>query len=173
MEDYNKIIESLGVKFQKAKNILINTPITVSNHYDVENYIFLLHDGALAFGDEYEEVEVGDMLFVPGGRLTKIAFGPDARTNVINNEQYISNRDQYFSANKDRDTVGKQQNSFSYITFESKVFDTINFFSSLTFLLLLLRIIPDWQGLSKKWWLKMFLIYQERIELLILKRIRL
>lgn len=131
MEDYNKIIESLGVKFQKAKNIIINEPITVSNHYDVENYIFLLHDGALAFGDEYEEVEVGDMLFVPGGRLTKIAFGPEARTNVINNEQYISNRDQYFSANKERETVGKQQNSFSYITFEAKVFDTINFFSSL------------------------------------------
>ena len=37
MEDYNKIIESLGVKFIKARNIRILQPITIKNFYDVEN----------------------------------------------------------------------------------------------------------------------------------------
>ena len=37
MEDYNKIIESLGVKFGKARHINILQPITIKNFYDVEN----------------------------------------------------------------------------------------------------------------------------------------
>ena len=41
MEDYNKIIESLGVRFIKAKNIKILHPLTIENFYDVENTLLL------------------------------------------------------------------------------------------------------------------------------------
>ncbi len=131
MEDYNKIIESLGVKFLKAKNVKILQSAKVSNHYDVENYIFLLHDGELSFGDGSEKVEQGDMLFVPGGRQASIAYGTDAENNVINNEEFLSNKDKFFEPNIDFSLVGKIPNSFSYIAFEAKVFDSINFFASL------------------------------------------
>lgn len=131
MEDYNKIIESLGVKFLKAKNIKILQSIKVINHYDVENYILLLHDGELSFGDGTKKVEKGDMLFIPGGKLSTVYYGQSEFQKTINNEEYISNRDRYFEANTDLATVGKQSDSFSYITFEAKVFDSINFFASL------------------------------------------
>jgi AraC-like DNA-binding protein len=131
MEDYNKIIESLGVKFLKAKNIRILQSIKVTNHYDVENYIFLLHDSELSFGDGSKKVEKGDMLFVPGGKLASLTFGDSSNLKLINNEEYISNREKYFEGNNDIPTVGKQANSFSYVSFESKVFDSINFFASL------------------------------------------
>ncbi len=131
MDDYNKIIESLSVKFRKSKNIKILQSVTVSNHYDVENYIFLLHDGELSFGDGEEKVEKGDMLFLPGGRQASIAYGTEAENNVVDNEEFISHKEKYFEANRDTNTVGKFSNSFSYITFEAKVFDSINFFASL------------------------------------------
>jgi AraC-like DNA-binding protein len=131
MEDYNKIIESLGVKFNKAKNIKILQSITVGNHYDVENYIFLLHDGELSFGDGTHKVEKGDMLFVPGGKLARLGFGLNAQQKYINNEEYISNREKYFEGVQDTNQVGKINDSFSYIAFEAKVFDSISFFASL------------------------------------------
>jgi AraC family transcriptional regulator, activator of mtrCDE len=131
MEDYNKIIESLGVKFLKANNIKILQSILVKNHYDVENYIFLLHEGELSCGEDILKVERGDMLFVPGGKLTSITYGPESSAKVIDNEEYISNKDKYFEVNLDKQTVGKLPNSFSYISFGSKVFDSINFFASL------------------------------------------
>lgn len=131
MEDYNKIIESLGVKFVKSKNIKILQSITVSNHYDVENYIFLLHDGELSFGDGSKKVEKGDMLFVPGGKLSSVMYGLGAEKKVINNEEFITHKERYFEGNTDTNAVGKLNDSFSYIAFESKVFDSINFFASL------------------------------------------
>jgi hypothetical protein len=45
MEDYNKIIESLGVKFGKARHINILQSITIKNFYDVENTLLVLYNG--------------------------------------------------------------------------------------------------------------------------------
>ena len=42
MEEYNKIIESLGVRFIKAKNIKVVQPVAIENFYDVENTIILV-----------------------------------------------------------------------------------------------------------------------------------
>lgn len=131
MEDYNKIIESLGVKFQKSVNIKILQSFKVSNHYDVENYIYLLHDGELSYGNGEEKVEKGDMLFVPGGRASVLSYGIGADQKVVDNQEFISHKERYFEGNPDINSVGKLPNSFSYIAFEAKVFDSINFFTSL------------------------------------------
>lgn len=66
MEDYNKIIESLGVKFIKARHIRMLQTITIKNFYDVENSLMILYDGEVLFANE--KIEVGDMLFIPGGK---------------------------------------------------------------------------------------------------------
>ncbi|TAF67868.1 MAG: AraC family transcriptional regulator [Cytophagales bacterium] len=131
MEDYNKIIESLSVRFLNAKNIHVVNPFSVQNHYDVENYLFLLHNGEITYGKEKIAVSKGDMLFVPGGKMLSLSFGLEAEKHKINNEEFISNREKYFEPNKEIAEIGKKENSFSYITFESKVYDTINFFASL------------------------------------------
>lgn len=132
MEDYNKIIDSLGVKYLKSRNIKILSPVNITNHYDVENYIVLLHDGKLAFGENgMYQVEKGDMLFIPGGRSVSLWYGQGAAMNSMTNESFINRREDFFEANKDVNAIGKLTDSFSYITFESKVYDCINFFASL------------------------------------------
>lgn len=130
MEDYNKIIESLGVRFIKSKNIKILQPLTVENFYDVGNTIYLLHKGEISYGEEKTKVNEGDLLFIPGGRLTSITYG---RTNPVKltNEDLLNNRDKFFNSNLDPSQIGLIADSFSYITFEAKVFDSVNFFASL------------------------------------------
>lgn len=130
MEDYNKIIESLGVRFIKAKNIKLLQPIHIKNFYDVENTIVLLHQGEISFGPEKEKVKEGEILFVPGGKMVSLTYGGSTPTN-LSNEEFVSNKEKYFAINKDTAKIGTLSDSFGYITFEAKVFDSVNFFASL------------------------------------------
>jgi AraC family transcriptional regulator, activator of mtrCDE len=130
MEDYNKIIESLGVRFIKSKNIKILQPLTVENFYDVGNTIILLHKGEISYGDDKQKIAEGDMLFIPGGRLVSITYGKNNPVKLTN-EDLLNNRDKFFSSNTERDQIGLIPDSFSYVTFEAKVFDSVNFFASL------------------------------------------
>ncbi len=130
MEDYNKVIESLAVRYIKSKNYVLQQPFGVRNYYDVGNNLILLHKGVIAFGDEKQVVEEGEMLFVPGGRSTKIYYGdPDSR--MISNDDLISNKEKFFRSNNDLDLIGDAEESHSFVSFEAKVFDSVNFFSSL------------------------------------------
>lgn len=130
MEDYNKIIESLNVKFVRAKHIRILQPATVTNYYDTDNYVFLLHEGVISFDNHETVVEKGDILFVPSGKLTRLSFGVDDH-KIIDNEEYFTHRERYFEAVNDIEAIGRLENSFSYMGFEAKVFDSISFFNSL------------------------------------------
>ncbi|WP_437439977.1 hypothetical protein [Marivirga harenae] len=75
MEDYNKIIESLGVKFVKAKNIKIQKPVTVNNLYEVENKVVWVNKGEVLLGEEKLLAKEGDFAFIPGGKVHQITYG--------------------------------------------------------------------------------------------------
>ncbi|TGD78030.1 helix-turn-helix domain-containing protein [Hymenobacter wooponensis] len=130
MEDYNKVIESLGVRYIKAKNLVLQQPFTVRNYYDVGNNLILLHKGRITFGDEEQVVEEGEMLFIPGGRATKVSYG-EVSSKSITNDDLISNKDKFFHSNTDLDLIGDAEESHSHVSFEAKVFDSVNFFASL------------------------------------------
>ncbi|MBD2713534.1 helix-turn-helix transcriptional regulator [Microvirga sp. STR05] len=130
MEDYNKVIESLGVRYIKAKNLVLQQPFTVRNSYDVGNNLILLHKGRITFGEEEQVVEEGEMLFIPGGRATKVNYG-ESSGKVITNDDLISNKDKFFHSNSDLDLIGDAEESHSFVSFEAKVFDSVNFFASL------------------------------------------
>ena len=131
MEDYNKVIESLGVRYIKAKNLVLHQPFTVVNSYDVGNNLILLHKGHIAFGDDVQVVEEGEMLFIPGGRATRVTYGTSAKPKVISNDDLITNKDKFFAANETLDTIGEAEESHTFVSFDAKVFDSVNFFASL------------------------------------------
>jgi len=129
MEDYNKIIESLGVRFIKANNIKILQPLTINNFYDVENTVLLLNKGEIKCGEEVK-VKNKDVLFIPGGRLVSVTYGSGAAV-TLSNDDFINNKEKYlqpYDATEAENGVGE---NYSYITFEAKVFDSVNFFASL------------------------------------------
>lgn len=131
MEDYNKVIESLGVRYIKAKNLILRQSVTVRNAYDVGNNLILLHQGRITFGDEDQVVEEGELLFLPGGRATRVGYGPNSASRVISNDDFITNKDRFFTSNDQLDYIGDAEESHSFVAFEAKVFDSVNFFASL------------------------------------------
>ena len=131
MEDYNKVIESLGVRYIKAKNLILRQAFTVRNAYDVGNNLILLHQGRLMFGEEELPVEEGELLFLPGGRPTRVGYGASASSRVISNDDLITNKDRFFTSNDQLDYIGAAEESHSFLSFEAKVFDSVNFFASL------------------------------------------
>lgn len=130
MEDYNKIVESLGVRYIKAKNIKVLKSVNIENFYDVENIAILLGKGEIYFGTEREKVEEGDILFVPGGKAINLQYGADPAVK-INYEEFVSNKEKYLGTNADPSLIGQLDESFISLAFDAKVFDSVNFFTSL------------------------------------------
>ncbi|TAH19912.1 MAG: AraC family transcriptional regulator [Cytophagales bacterium] len=129
MEDYNKVIESLSVRYIKAKELEITQPVRVTNTYDVENTLFLASRGVMAFGDSNEKVNEGELLFLPAGKMTSVSYGSSNATSVhtITNEDFIGSRERYLRKRNE----GSNMDYFSYITFDAKVFDSVSLFTSL------------------------------------------
>ena len=131
MEDYNKIIESLSVRYLKSKNIKILKTHTIENFYDVENLVILLHKGEITFGKEGEKVNEGDVLFIPAGKLVPITYGT-LPTIKLKNEDFINNKEKYIATNRNPQMLSNHPNeSYTYLSLEAKVFDSVNFFTSL------------------------------------------
>ena len=131
MEDYNKVIESLGVRYIKSKNLILHQPFVVRNSYDVGNTLILLHRGHLTFGEDNQAVEEGEMLFIPGGRATRVGYGRSLTNKTITNDDLITNKDKYFTYNEKLDQIGDPDESHTFVSFDAKVFDSVNFFASL------------------------------------------
>ena len=130
MEDYNKIIESLNVHFKKANNIRIIQPITIENYYDVENTVFRLNNGEIKYGKNKDIVRKGDILFVPGGKNVSVSFGSGNAVS-LSNDDFISRKENYFKSIQINDAETDGIESFTYVNFDAKVFDSVNFFASL------------------------------------------
>lgn len=129
MEDFNKIIESLNVRFSKSRNIRILQPITISNYYDVENTLIFVHKGQVTIENDMV-IEENDIAFIPGGKNTRICYGT-GDSKVQNHDDFIGVRESYFE-NTSIDSIHDGHGEmFSFLTFEAKAFDSVNFFSSL------------------------------------------
>lgn len=129
MEDYNKIIESLSVRFISAKNINILQPLTVENYYDVENVFIYVHKGEVRFGKEKEVVKENEILFVPGGKMVGLTYGSGNSMN-LSNDDFINNKEKFFQTSEEFIPTPLHEN-ITMINFEAKVFDTVNFFASM------------------------------------------
>lgn len=130
MEDYNKIIESLGVKYNKSKTIKIIQTVTNESYYDVENTILLVNKGEIRFGNDSTVVKEGESLFIPGGRSISITYG-SGKPSKYSSENISGKKDTYLQSINYSEVAYTSQDNFSYLTFESKVFDSVNFFASL------------------------------------------
>jgi len=130
MEDYNKIIESLGIKYNKSKNIKIIQSVSNENFYDVENTVFIVHNGELRYGPENQVVQKGEVLLIPGGRNVSITYG-NTMNSKGSSDAYITRKESFLQSINYSEVANSTQEIFSYITFEAKVFDSVNFFASL------------------------------------------
>ena len=128
MEEYNKIIESLGISFIGARNIIAKKEVCIKNFKDVGNTIIFNHKGKLFCDDE--EVVEGGALFISGGKTANICFGKKG-SEGITHDQFVNDANQFFKSSNDIDTFGKIVNSYTIVTFDAKIFDAVSYFTSL------------------------------------------
>ncbi|WP_158860888.1 helix-turn-helix domain-containing protein [Lunatibacter salilacus] len=131
MEYYNKVIESVGVRYLRGNNYKIERPVTIVDYVDNENTVILLHRGSLHFGDDQEVVNEGEILFVPAGRSSKVSFGTVTKRNETTNDTFIENKKKYLQTISFKEIKNLEDDCVTSVTFEAKVFDVVNFFNSL------------------------------------------
>ena len=101
MEYYNKVIESVQVRFIKGNNYKIEKPTAVVNYRENENTLILLHHGSLKFGDNQELINESEVIFIPKDRQTPLTFGAKASRQEISMEQFASNSPQAVSPERE------------------------------------------------------------------------
>lgn len=131
MDYYNKIIESVHIRFLRGNNFKIEKPVSVTNYQENENGLILLHHGTLKFGDEQELVNEGEVLFLPKGRKTLLTMGSGNKKTDLDFEQFTDNKRKYLQSISFKDIKTTEEDCISMVNFESKVFDVVNFFNSL------------------------------------------
>jgi AraC-like DNA-binding protein len=87
------------------------------------------HESFVTEGNEVI-VDEGEALFIPGGRNVALTYGTDSKVRLTNDE-FISRKELYVQTHGDAASISSARESFSYVTFEAKVFNSVNFFASL------------------------------------------
>jgi AraC family transcriptional activator of mtrCDE len=131
MDYYNKVIESVHVRFLKGNNFKIEKPVTVMNYVESENTLILLHHGTLKMGEDQELVNESEVLFIPKGQKTQLTFGSGTKKNELEMEQFGDTKRKYLQSLSFKEIKTAEEDCISLIQFESKVFDVVNFFNSL------------------------------------------
>ncbi len=130
MEYYNKVIESVQVRFLKGANYKIEKPVSIANYVENENALVLLHHGILKLGEDHELINEGEVLFLPKDRKTLLSFG-HSKHQDISMEQFSENKRKYLQSISIKEVKTCDEDCISILHFESKVFDLVNFFNSL------------------------------------------
>ncbi|MBN3520894.1 helix-turn-helix transcriptional regulator [Algoriphagus lutimaris] len=131
MEYYNKVIESINVRFLRGNNYRVEKPATIVNYEEPDNTLVLLHHGTLKFGEDQELVNEGEVLFLPGGQKTVLTIGGSAKKSEINLDQFTESKKKHLQSLSFREIKNTEDDCISMVSFESKVFDVVNFFNSL------------------------------------------
>lgn len=131
MEDYNKIIESLNVKYAKCRNVRIIKPFRMENVRDVENTLVLVNKGAIRLDLQDDIVQAGEMLFIPAKSNVTLTYGVLAKPITLSYEAFLNNTEHSYEVNKSDDISRIENENYTYLTFDAKIFDSVNFFGNL------------------------------------------
>lgn len=130
MEDYNKIIESLGIRYLKSSNVVVTKPFTVENYRETDSVLMILKRGSLRYGEEEEMLSEGHALFIPAGKDCTLFFGHVGdMAEEVDLEEFSFRQAEFFKVKPEDGTAPVAD--ISLIVFETKVFDSINFFTTL------------------------------------------
>jgi AraC family transcriptional regulator, arabinose operon regulatory protein len=126
MEDYTQIIDALSIHYVSARRVSILKPVTVQNSMDELNNLILVKRGSIRFGKQDEIVGPGEILFVPGSAVLPLTYGA-GKAQFFTNDEINARKDKFFQPMAVQDDL----EGFFAVSFETKAFDSVNFFASL------------------------------------------
>lgn len=131
MEDYNKIIESLIIRFVRTNALDAVQPVHIKNYYDFQSTLLLLDSGLMFRGAAPMKIEEGSILFLPGGKNTPLSFGVPTEDASITNEAFINTKEKYLKHSATPVPGDDVLARYMSVTFDAKAFDSVNFFTTL------------------------------------------
>lgn len=131
MEDYNKIIDSLNVKFNRCRNIKILKPFRMENVRDIENTLIIVNKGAIRLDLLDDIVQAGELIFIPAKSSVTLTYGVLAKALTITYESFLNNDDGLYEVNTEQSLSEIENENFTALTFDAKIFDSVNFFGNL------------------------------------------
>lgn len=131
MEDYNKIIDSLNIRLSRCRNIVIQKPFRMENVRDIENTLIMVNRGALRLDLADDIVQAGEMIFIPAKSSVTMTYGVLAKATTITYESFLNNEDGYYEVNQDKSLKDIENENITVLTFDAKIFDSVNFFGNL------------------------------------------
>jgi AraC-like DNA-binding protein len=125
MEDYNKIIESLGIRYLKSQNVHVPLAFQVSHYRESDSSLLVLKRGKITYGSQ--QLQEGQALFIPSGKSIDLTFGEESMARIqMDMEEFAFRRGEFYTEEAHESVA-----EFSLLVFETKVFDTVNFFQTL------------------------------------------
>jgi AraC-like DNA-binding protein len=131
MEDYNKIIDSLNVKLNRCRNIKILKPYRMENVRDIENTLIIVNKGAIRLDLLDDIVQAGELIFIPAKCSVTLTYGVLAKATTISYESFLNNEDGFYEINSEQSLKEIEQENYTALTFDAKIFDSVNFFGNL------------------------------------------
>lgn len=130
MEDYNKVLESLSIRHTKSRNIKVLQTHLVKNFYDFENIVILVNNGTISLTESGETAEKGDIVFLSAAKSNSIKFGDNSGIE-LSHDEFMNNKESYVNYTNETVPALNPEGSYSAVYFEAKIFDSVNFYSSL------------------------------------------
>ncbi len=131
-ENYNKVIESLNIRFVKCDNITIYSSFSIRDFSESENVIVFLRRGVLKYGKKNEEVKEGHALMIPANRKQYVGFGNAGDRNPeVSMEEFRFRKNEFFKYSEDAGSNKSPVCEITLLTFDARVFDTVSFFHAL------------------------------------------
>lgn len=103
----------------------------MDNVRDVENTLVLVNKGAIRLDLQDDIVQAGDMLFIPAKSNVTLTYGVLSRPITLSYEAFLNNTEHSYEVNKSEDVSQIENENYTYLTFDAKIFDSVNFFGNL------------------------------------------
>jgi AraC-like DNA-binding protein len=131
MDDFTKIIDSLKIQYGRCRNVKIIKPFRLENVRDIENTLVLVNKGAIRQDLTDDIVESGEMIFIPAKSYVSLTYGVLSKPVNLTYEQFLNNTEECYEINKTGAIESIENENYTYLSFDAKIFDSVNFFGNL------------------------------------------
>lgn len=127
--DYERILASLNVRRNHVKHVNIIKSVRVTDYKNVDNKLIVINKGQISWdkGGDKVTMHEGNMFFLPELSPLAITYGVNQPTTIDNN-QFTNYQEQYLDIIDSLEELSHTNGSFSYVSFNAKVYEAIDLF---------------------------------------------
>lgn len=131
--NFNRIIDSLEVRYFKAGIREVIKPVCLQNDHEQKNILVQINSGHFLAGKNYNLLKPNSFYFIPAGQPIYFMHGQSSQYKVFNNCGFPSRevREQFLKPVSIQHAIDLEKDVFSLLGFDVLIYGAIPFFSIL------------------------------------------